>query len=58
MIYPYEECMEKLSDAIRAGEPVSFEDALDVIDYQMRVRRYENENRWWRRWLRIIGFTA
>lgn len=55
------ECLEALSDKVRCGEPVSFQQALRVIEYQERLRA-EREKRLWYRikmwaregWFRIL----
>ena len=47
--------LEALSDKVRMGEPISFFDAIAVIEYQERLRQEREENSllsqlrsWWR----------
>ncbi len=42
--------LEELSDKVRFGIPVSLLDALDVIDYQERIKKehIDRPPQWWR----------
>jgi hypothetical protein len=47
--------LEALSDKVRMGEPISFFDAIAVIEYQERLRQEREKNSllgqlrsWWR----------
>lgn len=50
-----DETMEWLSDKVRKGEPVSFLEAIAVINYQETLRREREANSWAarvKRWIR------
>lgn len=48
------ERLERISDAIRRGVPVTFSEAIEAIDYQDALRRHAKYNKWWRRVLRKL----
>jgi hypothetical protein len=38
------ERLEILSDKVRSGEPIDFVEALEVIEYQEKLKKYRKEN--------------
>jgi hypothetical protein len=38
--------LEMLSDMVRRGEPVSMQEALDVIEYQTELKKKRKERGW------------
>jgi hypothetical protein len=47
--------LEMLSDKVRRGEPIDFGDAIEVIDYQMKLKQDRIDNSWLNRVLRFFG---
>jgi len=47
--------LEMLSDKVRRGEPIDFADAIDVIDYQMKLKQERINNSWINRVRRFFG---
>ena len=47
--------LEMLSDKVRMGEPIDFADAIDVIDYQMKLKQERINNSWVNRVRRFFG---
>ena len=47
--------LEMLSDKVRMGEPIDFADAIDVIDYQMKLKQERINNSWFNRVRRFFG---
>jgi hypothetical protein len=47
--------LEMLSDKVRMGEPIDFADAIDVIDYQMKLKQERINNSWINRVRRFFG---
>jgi len=44
-----DETLEALSDKVRKGEPISFLEAIAVINYQEHLRRERAEQPWWKK---------
>jgi hypothetical protein len=50
--------LEAISDKIRAGVPVSFQEAIAAINYQGQINAEREANKWYRRfwrWLKQQG---
>jgi len=47
--------LEMLSDKVRMGEPIGFNEAIDVIDYQMKLKQERINNSWFNRVRRFFG---
>lgn len=56
-----DERLERISDLIRGGVPVSFTEAIEAINYQSALKSERDEirrNVWWRRLIRrLTGVT-
>ena len=50
-----DERLETLSEMIRRGQPVSMDEAFEVIQYQEKLKRIRNEKR--KVWLSIFNST-
>ena len=50
-----DERLETLSEMIRRGQPVSIDEAFEVIQYQEELKRIRNEKR--KVWLSIFNST-
>lgn len=50
-----DERLERLSDKVRMGEPIDFNDAIEVIDYQMKLKQERNHHSWVNRMRRFFG---
>ena len=44
-----------LSDKVRMGEPIGFNEAIEVIDYQMKLKQERINNSWFNRVRRFFG---
>jgi hypothetical protein len=42
--------LEELSDKVRMGEPIDYNDAVEVIEYQEKLREYRKSRPWWKFW--------
>ena len=51
-----DERLEMLSDKVRMGEPVDFSEAIEVIDYQMKLQQERKTNSWIHKVRRFFGF--
>jgi hypothetical protein len=38
--------LEMLSDKVRMGVPIDFSEAIEVIDYQMKLQQERKNNSW------------
>ena len=47
--------LEMLSDKVRMGEPIDFQEAIEVIDYQMNLKQERINNSWINRMRRFFG---
>ena len=47
--------LEMLSDKVRRGEPIDFADAIEVIDYQMKLKQEQINHSWVNRLRRFFG---
>ena len=47
--------LEMLSDKVRWGEPIDFCEAIEVIDYQMKLKQEQINNSWFNRVRRFFG---
>ena len=47
--------LEMLSDKVRMGEPIDFHEAIEVIDYQMKLKQERINNSWAIRVRRFFG---
>lgn len=50
-----DERLERLSDKVRRGEPIDFAEAIEVIDYQMKLKQDRINNSWLNRVRRFFG---
>ena len=50
-----DERLERLSDMVRMGEPIDFAEAIEVIDYQMKLKQEQINNSWVNRVRRFFG---
>lgn len=50
-----DERLERLSDMVRMGEPIDFHEAIEVIDYQMKLKQERINNSWVNRVRRFFG---
>ena len=50
-----DERLERLSDMVRMGEPIDFCEAIEVIDYQMKLKQERINNSWVNRVRRFFG---
>lgn len=50
-----DERLEMLSDKVRMGEPIDFSEAIEVIDYQMKLKQERINNSWVNRVRRFFG---
>jgi len=41
-----DERLEMLSDMVRMGEPIDFHEAIEVIDYQMKLKQERINHSW------------
>lgn len=39
--------LEMLSDMVRRGEPVTMQEAIDVIEYQTELKKQRQNRSWW-----------
>ena len=53
-----DERLEALSDKVRMGIPIDFSEALEVIEYQERLRAEREAKREAKRWKTIIGMLV
>ena len=51
-----DERLEMLSDKVRMGVPIDFSEAIEVIDYQMKLQQERKNNSWMNRVRRFFGF--
>ena len=47
--------LEMLSDKVRMGEPIDFSEAIEVIDYQMKLKQERINNSWINKMQRFFG---
>jgi hypothetical protein len=47
--------LEMLSDKVRMGEPIDFAEAIEVIDYQMKLKQERINNSWINKVRRFFG---
>lgn len=40
--------LEMLSEMVRRGEPVSLQEAIDVIEYQTELKKQRKDISWWK----------
>lgn len=50
-----EDRLEMLSDKVRWGEPIDFLEAIEVIDYQKKLKQERINNSWANRLRRFFG---
>ena len=50
------ERLERLSDQVRRGIPIDFSEAIEVIDYQMKLKQERKTNSWIYKVRRFFGF--
>ena len=50
-----DERLEMLSDKVRMGKPIDFSEAIEVIDYQMKLKQERINNSWVNRMRRFFG---
>ena len=50
-----DERLEMLSDKVRMGVPIDFAEAIEVIDYQMKLQQERKNNSWINRVRRFFG---
>ena len=48
--------LEMLSDKVRLGVPIDFKEAIEVIDYQMKLQQERKNNSWVYKVRRFFGF--
>ena len=53
-----DERLERLSDQVRRGIPIDFSEAIEVIDYQMKLKQERKTNSWMNRVRRFFGFES
>ncbi len=51
-----DERLEMLSDKVRMGVPIDFSEAIEVIDYQMKLQQELKTNSWIYKVRRFFGF--
>lgn len=51
-----DERLEMLSDKVRMGVPIDFSEAIEVIDYQMKLQQERKTNSWVYKVRRFFGF--
>ena len=51
-----DERLEMLSDKVRMGVPIDFSEAIEVIDYQMKLQQERKNNSWIYKVRRFFGF--
>ena len=51
-----DERLEMLSDKVRMGVPIDFSEAIEVIDYQMKLKQERKTNSWIYKAQRFFGF--
>ena len=51
-----DERLEMLSDKVRMGVPIDFSEAIEVIDYQMKLQQERKPNSWIYKVRRFFGF--
>ena len=51
-----DERLEMLSDKVRKGVPIDFSEAIEVIDYQMKLQQERKTNSWVYKLKRFFGF--
>ncbi len=51
-----DERLEMLSDKVRMGVPIDFSEAIEVVDYQMKLQQERKTNSWMNRVRRFFGF--
>jgi len=51
-----DERLEMLSDKVRLGVPIDFKEAIEVIDYQMKLQQERKNNSWVYKVRRFFGF--
>ena len=51
-----DERLEMLSDKVRKGVPIDFSEAIEVIDYQMKLQQERKTNSWIYKVQRFFGF--
>jgi DNA-binding transcriptional regulator/RsmH inhibitor MraZ len=51
-----DERLEMLSDKVRMGVPIDFKEAIEVIDYQMKLQQEQKNNSWVYKVRRFFGF--
>ena len=51
-----DERLEMLSDKVRMGVPIDFSEAIEVIDYQMKLKQELKNNSWVYKVRRFFGF--
>jgi hypothetical protein len=39
--------LEMLSEMVRRGEPVTMQEAIDVIEYQTELKKQKKRRSWW-----------
>jgi hypothetical protein len=39
--------LEMLSEMVRRGEPISMQEAIDVIEYQTELKKQREDRSWW-----------
>ena len=53
-----DERLEMLSDKVRMGIPIDFSEAIEVIDYQMKLQQERKTNSWIYKVRRFFGFRS
>jgi len=51
-----DERLEMLSDKVRMGVPIDLREAIEVIDYQMKLQQERKNNSWVYKVRRFFGF--
>ena len=52
-----DERLEMLSDKVRMGVPIDFSEAIEVIDYQMKLQQERKTNSWIYKVRRFFGLN-
>jgi hypothetical protein len=39
--------LEMLSEMVRRGEPITMQEAIDVIEYQTELKKQRKDRSWW-----------
>lgn len=55
-VWMKDERLEMLSDKVRMGVPIDFSEAIEVIDYQMKLQQELKNNSWVYKVRRFFGF--